>query len=178
VGATTAIAWTSATFSPWWGCQTVSEACRFCYAEAFAKRVGHGKRLPQIWGGESTQRRMMSDAHWKDPIRWDAKAHANGEPMRVFSGSMCDVFERRADLEAPLARLLRLIRRTPYLTWQLLTKRPENITPLLRLTMETAEYDDRHWLAVGRSCRHHLGHRIHAPPRRRRVPSPGHGRRL
>lgn len=50
---------------------------------------------------------------------------------RVFCGSMCDVFEARPELDAPRDRLSRLIEQTPNLDWLLLTKRPENIRPML-----------------------------------------------
>ena len=46
---------------------------------------------------------------------------------RVFCGSMCDVFEKRADLDAPRLRLWSLIEGTPNLDWLLLTKRPQHI---------------------------------------------------
>ena len=66
------IEWTDHTFNPWIGCTKVSPACDNCYAEAWAKRVGHaagGARLP-IWGAHAT-RREMSDTYWKQPIRWN-----------------------------------------------------------------------------------------------------------
>jgi len=47
--------------------------------------------------------------------------------MRVFCASMADVFEDRADLVEPRARLFELIDNTPFLDWLLLTKRPENL---------------------------------------------------
>jgi protein gp37 len=43
---------------------------------------------------------------------------------------MCDVFELRHGLDAERERLWDLIDRTPDLTWQLLTKRPENVPRL------------------------------------------------
>jgi protein gp37 len=44
---------------------------------------------------------------------------------------MCDVFEDRPDLVAPRERLFKLIDATPNLTWQLLTKRPQNISRMV-----------------------------------------------
>ena len=43
--ANSAISWTTHTFNGWWGCFKVSEGCRKCYAETFAKRTGRS-----IWG--------------------------------------------------------------------------------------------------------------------------------
>lgn len=51
MGTETAIAWTDATFNPWWGCQRVSPGCEHCYAEAFSKRVGL-----QVWGKQADRR--------------------------------------------------------------------------------------------------------------------------
>ena len=40
MGKDSKIEWTHHTFNPWWGCVKVSEACKHCYAEAWAERVG------------------------------------------------------------------------------------------------------------------------------------------
>jgi protein gp37 len=44
---------------------------------------------------------------------------------------MADVFEDRRDLDAERARLWALIEQTPWLDWQLLTKRPQNVAAML-----------------------------------------------
>ncbi|MBD5781649.1 phage Gp37/Gp68 family protein [Pelagicoccus sp. NFK12] len=115
------IEWTHHTFNPWWGCAKVSPACRNCYAEAWAKRVGN-----DIWGKDS-DRRFFTDKHWSEPIKWNREAESCGERRRVFCASMADVFERKAGLERWRERLWALIEKTPYLDWLLLTKRPQNI---------------------------------------------------
>lgn len=74
----------------------------------------------------------MSDQYWKQPLKWNRDGLA-----RVFCGSMCDLFEAhpvpavRAMQDAARARLWELIEATPNLTWQLLTKRPENIAGMV-----------------------------------------------
>lgn len=134
MGKYTAISWTHHTFNPWWGCEKVSPACAHCYAETFAKRIGHfagspsGK--PPLWGKDS-ERRFFGDKHWNEPLKWDRDAAAAGERRRVFCASMADVFEDRTDLVPHRARLFDLIRRTPNLDWLLLTKRPENVSKQL-----------------------------------------------
>lgn len=136
MGVDTEIAWCDHTFNPWWGCQRVSPGCENCYAESFAKRVGHGKRLPMIWGPASTtERQFFGDAHWNEPRKWNAKAERDGVRRRVFCASMADVFEDREDLVAPRERLFRLIDGTPHLDWLLLTKRPENVNRLTPLRL-------------------------------------------
>ena len=119
---TTAISWTDATWSPWWGCTPVSEACRNCYARTLAKRYGH-----DAWGVDKP-RRFLSEAHWKLPERWNRKAEREGRRIRVFP-SMCDPFESANGyiaLGAERRRFWCLIERTPWLAWLILTKRPEN----------------------------------------------------
>lgn len=125
MGAETGIAWTDHTFNPWWGCARVSPGCERCYAEAWDTRWKGGH-----WGPKA-ERRFFGAAHWNEPRTWNAAAERDGVRRRVFCASMADVFEDRRDLDEPRNRLFALIRATPQLDWQLLTKRPENILRLL-----------------------------------------------
>lgn len=118
------IEWTHHTFNPWWGCVRVSPACKHCYADSWAKRVGM-----DLWGPKAP-RRFFSDAHWKEPLRWDREAREDGARRRVFCASMADVFEKRRELDAVRARLWPIIEATTHLDWLLLTKRPEHIAAM------------------------------------------------
>lgn len=129
MGQDSKIEWTHHTFNPWWGCVKVSPGCAHCYAEAFSKRTGNA-----VWGNESP-RRFFGDKHWNEPRKWNAAAQVEGQRKRVFCASMADVFEDRPDLEQPRQRLLELIDETPWLDWLLLTKRPENIIPIMDRAM-------------------------------------------
>lgn len=124
MGEQTSIAWTDATFNPWWGCQRVSPGCEHCYAEAFSKRVGM-----KLWG-PAADRRFFGDKHWAEPRAWNRRAGFMGARTKVFCASMADVFEDRRDLDGERARLWALIEETPHLDWQLLTKRPEHMLRL------------------------------------------------
>lgn len=115
------IEWTHHTFNPWWGCIKVSAACDNCYAELWAKRMGH-----QLWGRDSS-RRFFGETHWREPVIWNQEASQTGRRERVFCASMADVFERRAELNNERVKLWSLIENTPNLDWLLLTKRPQNI---------------------------------------------------
>ncbi len=139
MGENTKIEWATHTFNPWWGCTKVSEACKHCYAEAWAKRVGQ-----DVWGPKPS-RRMMSDAHWKQPISWNKKAENLARRPRVFCASMADVFEDRDELLASRDRLFDLIEATPNLDWLLLTKRPQNVT---RLARWTDDWPENVWLGT------------------------------
>lgn len=117
MGESTAISWTDHTFNPWWGCTRVSEGCRNCYAEIFAKRTG-----TTAWG-PGVPRRFFGEQHWNEPLRWDRLARAAGVRRRVFCASMADIF----DPEVPAFerhKVWKLIEATPNLDWLLLTKRP------------------------------------------------------
>lgn len=124
MGEVTAISWTHHTFNPLWGCTRVSEACNHCYAEEWAKRFGTG------WG-KNAERRTFGEKHWNEPVRWNKKAKESGEPKLVFCASMADVFEDHPVWETERPKLWDLIGRTPWLTWQLLTKRPENVPSMV-----------------------------------------------
>lgn len=121
MGENSKIEWTHHTFNSWRGCVKVSPGCQHCYAESLSKRYGH-----DIWGVDKP-RIIASESYWKEPLKWNRDAEQAGERRRVFCASLADVFEDRADLIEPRARLWNLIAATPALDWLLLTKRPENM---------------------------------------------------
>ena len=127
MGHNSSIEWTDHTFNPWWGCIKVSQGCKNCYAEKLDNRYNH--EAPH-WGPKSS-RKTMSDAYWKQPIKWNKEAERDGVRRRVFCASMADVFEIHADTMGERERLFDLIAATPWLDWLLLTKRPENIMGLV-----------------------------------------------
>lgn len=145
MGANTKIEWATHTFNPWWGCTKVSEACKHCYAETWAKRVGQ-----DVWGPKP-QRRTMSDAHWRQPLKWNRDAEGAKERPRVFCASMADVFEDRDELIPHRERLFDLIEQTPHLDWLLLTKRPQNVE---RLARWADEWPDQVWLGTTVELQH------------------------
>lgn len=126
MGKETGISWTDHSFNPWWGCSKVSPGCQNCYAETFAIRTNH-----DVWG-KNGKRRQFSQKHWNEPLAWNESARKEGKTHRVFCASMCDVFEDHPVANEERDRLWSLIRLTPHLTWQLLTKRPENIHRMIR----------------------------------------------
>lgn len=125
MGANTKIEWCDFTFNPWAGCLKVSPACDFCFAEADTKRYGFCG-----WGKDAA-RRVTSASYWRQPLKWNAEADRECVRKRVFCGSWCDVMEDRPELHWERSRLYQLIDRTPYLTWLLLTKRPQNFQRFL-----------------------------------------------
>jgi protein gp37 len=122
----TIIAWTNATFNPAMGCTKVSDGCSRCYAE----RLTRDRMGLSVWG-PGVRRQRTSAANWRKPHAWDREARTAGLSARVFCASLCDVFEAHPDIDALRPDLWELIRSTPHLDWQLLTKRPERIVECL-----------------------------------------------
>lgn len=149
MGDTTKISWSDSTFNPWIGCTKVSEGCRNCYAETLVRRYQWTK-----WGPEG-ERVRTSVGNWRKPRGWNREAAAAGVRRRVFCASLADIFDERAP-EGARADLWQLIRETPSLDWQILTKRPERIAaelppdwPLpnvwLGVSAENQETYDERW---------------------------------
>jgi protein gp37 len=159
------IGWTTHTFNPWQGCSKVSPGCINCYAEVLGDRWGiewgpKGERRrtkpsywrkPIVWNEQAPNWVKCNLCEWEgffgDTIPGDDGSTCpecwsgipQPAPVRVFCGSMCDVFEE--SLEHPDLLMWRfapdglwdLVKRTPNLIWMLLTKRPENIQHLVPL---------------------------------------------
>ena len=106
MGERTEIAWTDHTWNPWQGCHKVSEACANCYMYRDKKRYGQDA---------STVVRSRPGT-FKAPLKWR-------EPARVFTCSWSDFFIEEADEWRDDA--WEIIRQTPHLTYQILTKRIE-----------------------------------------------------
>ena len=152
---TSKIEWTDSTFNPWIGCTNISAGCDHCYAEDLNNYRGWVE-----WGPHGT-RRLTADSTWKHPVKWERDAvkfqAQHGRRQRVFCASLADVFDNRAPAGAR-ERLFALIKATPNLDWQLLTKRPENMKRFLPAdwgdgypnvwlgtTTEDQESFDRRW---------------------------------
>ena len=119
------IEWTDHTFNLVIGCAKVSPGCASCYAETMNTRRGWAE-----WGKDGI-RKVMSESYWKEPLKWNRKATELGQRQRVFCSSLADVFEDHPTVNEQRLRLWELIKQTPALDWQLLTKRPENFKKFL-----------------------------------------------
>ena len=147
MGITTAIEWTDATHNFWSGCAKVTAGCDHCYAE----------RLMQRFGRDFGTVTRAPDKRFSEPLKWerDLVARARGAaitPRRVFTSSMSDFFHPAAD--AWRDDSWAVIRQTPHLHYQILTKRPNRIARCLPadwgergypnvwlgVTVESAEY--------------------------------------
>lgn len=112
MGNQTAIAWTNKTWNPWQGCIKVSPGCKFCYMYRDKERY---KQDPK-----NIHRSARNT--FRAPLSWT-------EPGLVFTCSWSDWFIKEADEWR--AEAWEIIRRTPHLIYQILTKRPERIEECL-----------------------------------------------
>jgi len=125
----TSIAWTDSTWGRWWGCTEVSEDCINCYAKAMAAMYGRAE-----WGNNKP-RTILSEANARLPYKWDRLAAAgrvgkDGKRWLVFVEDMGDLFDPYAP-DKERQSVWDTISRTPHLTYQVLTKRPENFKKFL-----------------------------------------------
>jgi protein gp37 len=137
----TEISWTDRSFNPWIGCTKVSEACDNCYAWTQADVMGRaahwsGRKGLKVWGQGAERYFPNGDDWWRGPQRWNRQAALAGVQLRVFSADMADLFEdyrgpSEREVRSRRARMWSLIEETPSLEWQLLTKRPENVSRMV-----------------------------------------------
>lgn len=109
MGENSHIEWTNHTWNPWYGCLKVSKGCQNCYMYRELPRYG---KMPALV--------TRSKTTFSAPLKW-AKRAQPGE--RVFACSWSDWFIPQADAWRDDA--WDIIRRTPNLTYLILTKRPE-----------------------------------------------------
>lgn len=148
MGDTTRIAWTDHTLNPWIGCTKISPGCDHCYAETLVSgRMGR----PGLWGKDG-DRAVTGNGVWSAPRKWNREAAAawnkHYETIRedctfgwhrhpgeikdlVFTGSLMDVFEDHKVPRETRPAVFQLIRETPALSYQLLTKRAGRIESML-----------------------------------------------
>lgn len=133
MGENSKIEWTDHTWNPWMGCHKVSEGCRNCYAHREMRQYG---KDPEVV--------VRSKTRFYDPLKWEKKAALTGERTFVFACSWSDWFIEEAD---PIRdEAWEIVKATPHLIYQILTKRPENIVS--RLPKDWGEGYPNVWLGV------------------------------
>jgi len=149
------IEWTDATWNPVSGCLMVSPGCTNCYAMRMAARLQAMKHPAYtsvtrksgerpVWTG----RLHLNDAALEIPLRWRS-------PRRIFVNSMSDLFQDGVPGDF-IRKVWSVMNRTSWHTYQILTKRPENMLALvegeqlptlpnvwLGTSVESADYVDR-----------------------------------
>lgn len=120
------IEWTNHSYNPWRGCLKISPGCKQCYMYREQERYGRNPRVV-----------TRSKTTFYDPFKWK-------EPALVFTCSWSDFFIQEADDWRH--EVWNIIKQTPHLTYQILTKRPENIVD--RLPADWGDGWPNVWLGV------------------------------
>lgn len=107
----TKIEWTEETWNPTKGCTKVSAGCKFCYAEAMAKRL----QAIGIKGYEDGFKFKIMPERLEQPLK-------KKKPTKYFVNSMSDLFHEEMQ-EDFLDAIFTVIERTPWHIYQILTKR-------------------------------------------------------
>lgn len=81
------IEWCDHTVNLWHGCTKVHAGCDNCYAESLSNRWGR-----DIWGNNKP--RLGIKSAFKDLDRYQLQAERSGKILRIFIGSMMDIFEK------------------------------------------------------------------------------------
>lgn len=129
--AETQIEWTDATWNPVAGCSVISSGCTNCYAMEMARRleamdVGKYRGLTRRSGKRTVWNGVVREDHsaLDIPLKWK-------KPKKIFVNSMSDLFHERVS-DAFILKVWNVMRTTPHHNYQILTKRPERMSQLVR----------------------------------------------
>lgn len=149
------IEWTDATWNPISGCVMVSPGCTNCYAMRMAARlqaIGHPayRAVTRKSGGRPvwTGRIRLNERALDAPLGWR-------KPKKIFVNSMSDLFQVGVP-DGFIASVWNVMLQADWHTFQVLTKRPENMARViaerglpalpnvwLGTSVESAEFDYR-----------------------------------
>ena len=136
MSATSKIEWTDATWNPVRGCTKISPGCKHCYAETFAERFRGVKNHPFEFGFDL---RLVPEK-LGDPIRWST-------PRKIFVNSMSDLFHEGVP-DDYIESVCRVMLAANWHTYQILTKRAERMSGLLRTKLKQSAQAKHIWWGV------------------------------
>jgi protein gp37 len=139
MGENTKIQWAHHTFNAWIGCEKISEACKFCYAETYSTRWGIAE-----WGKTGTRYRTVQ-SNWNKLLRWNRMAAKDRQRRRVFCFSLSDIMEDHPMIpQSWREEFYNIVKQCDWLDFLFLTKRPENYSRFL--PKDWGEGYDNVWL--------------------------------
>jgi protein gp37 len=125
------IEWTDATWNPVSGCMMISPGCTNCYAMRMAARL-QAMRHPSY---ALTIRKSGDRAVWTGKIHLIEKVLSVPlswrKPRKIFVNSMSDLFQEGVPVPF-IERVWDTMEKANWHTYQILTKRPENMLSILR----------------------------------------------
>ena len=130
----TKISWTGRTWLTQTGCDKVSAGCKFCYAEIMALRH-------QAQGNEKYKDgfklKLLGQKELEAPLRM-----RKCDKM-IFLNSMSDTFHPEVP-DVHIRKTFDVMNRTPWFTYQVLTKRPERTVQM----SERLKWTDNIWMGT------------------------------
>ncbi len=167
------IGWTINTFNPWVGCDKIAPECLHCYIDREIRKHtdwGKGNRsFRKPWG------EIYLTKTWDNPYLFEEELINTDYAKRVFTCSLSDFFHAKVDkmtipwnakpMHTRVATLVnpdsiyeaklrdcawRIIKDTPHLVYQILTKRPERIVD--HLPKDWGEGYPNVWLGTSVGC--------------------------
>lgn len=143
MSANSKIEWTDSTWNPVRGCTKVSPGCKHCYAETLAERFRGVKGHPFEFGFDL---RLVPEK-LGDPIRWST-------PRRIFVNSMSDLFHEDVS-DDYIEKVCRVMLAADWHTYQILTKRADRMSRLLRTKFKSSAAAPHIWWGVSVENRQH-----------------------
>lgn len=126
---TTKIEWADVTVNPVIGCTRISAACDNCYAERMACRLSWNPKAPSQYQNVVS----LTGRSWNGRVAWVESGYQallalarRKRPLRVFVGSMTDLFHKEVPDEW-LDKIMAALAMAPQHTFLLLTKRPDGM---------------------------------------------------
>lgn len=115
MGESTKISWTDKTWNPFQGCHKLTVGCKNCYM--FREKARYGQDPNKVIRSKPRT--------FNAPLRWEKEAVSSNKRVLIFTCSWSDWFIEEADAWRDEA--WNIIKTTPHLTYQILTKRPERL---------------------------------------------------
>jgi len=130
------IEWTDATWNPVRGCSKVSPGCANCYAETFAERFRGVPGHPYEFGFDL----QLVPSKLSEPLRWRT-------PKMIFVNSMSDLFQENVPDEY-IKEAVQVMIKANWHTYQVLTKRSERMSELLKTDLKFTASQPHIWWGV------------------------------
>jgi protein gp37 len=140
---TSKIEWTDATWNPVRGCKKISPGCAHCYAQTFAERFRGVPGHPYEQGFDL---RLVPDKLF-EPFKWR-------KPRRIFVNSMSDLFHPGVP-DDYIEKVAWVMTQANWHTYQVLTKRAERLSGLLKTNLKFASKFANIWWGVSVENRKH-----------------------
>lgn len=125
------------------GCTKISPGCKHCYAETFAERFRGVKGHPFERGFDL---RLVPEK-LGDPMRWST-------PKKIFVNSMSDLFHPSVPDEF-IENVCRVMLAADWHTYQVLTKRADRMSEMLRTKLKRSAGAPHIWWGVSVENRAH-----------------------